>query len=466
MSNEILSLRYNVMNISSVDGFCNIRGGFNKGCKDVYFVRIVGIENSLAEKIAKMDSCLSASNTFYNRVSELPKLASADDVAYYNNCLKDWKNSGQKRVALKKTLGEFLEQLLSSALVATLEVFSSAKAGVSESMKDNFAVKLLYWFDNVVPDFNGSYSGKESVKLCSENVSGIQNYLFFHMLTKCGFDVLLLQIAEDIDSALDKYNFSVKATIGEFGRINLPRYNPSATREEKAAPIHRETVQPVIRDNIRVTIPPHREKIPAAVAFSDTRPTAKASAEKSMEELAKLASSVVMIAVHNRNGEVIGTGSGIMISEKGYILTNNHVAKGGRFYSVRIEDDDEVYQTDEIIKYNPVIDLALIRINRRLKPIPVYNAGKLVRGQKVVAIGSPLGLFNTVSDGIISGFRDIDGVGMIQFTAPISHGSSGGAILNMNGQVIGISTAGIDAGQNLNLAVSYDYINAFLMGLK
>ena len=55
---------------------------------------------------------------------------------------------------------------------------------------------------------------------------------------------------------------------------------------------------------------------------------------------------------------------------------------------------------------------------------------------------------------------------MIQFTAPISQGSSGGAILNMNGEVIGISTAGFDAGQNLNLAVSYEYINAFLMGLK
>lgn len=70
------------------------------------------------------------------------------------------------------------------------------------------------------------------------------------------------------------------------------------------------------------------------------------------------------------------------------------------------------------------------------------------------------------ADGIISGFRLIDSVEMIQFTAPISHGSSGGALLNMNGEVIGISTAGFDAGQNLNLAVSYEYINTFLMGLK
>ncbi len=154
-----------------------------------------------------------------------------------------------------------------------------------------------------------------------------------------------------------------------------------------------------------------------------------------------------------------------MVGRDGFILTNNHVASGGRYYSVRIEDDDQVYTTDEVIKYNSVLDLAVIRIQRRLNPIPVYKGRqKLVRGQKVVAIGSPLGLFNSVSDGIISGFRVIDNVDMIQFTAPTSHGSSGGAVLNMYGEVIGISTAGFDSGQNINLAVGYESINMFIKG--
>ena len=187
--------------------------------------------------------------------------------------------------------------------------------------------------------------------------------------------------------------------------------------------------------------------------------------EKSFEELARLASSVVMIAIHNRKGEVIGTGSGIMIAKNGYILTNNHVASGGHFYSVRIEEDERIYETDEVIKYNPMLDLAIIRIDRQLNPLKVYNGkDKLVRGQKVVAIGSPLGLFNSVSDGIISGFRVFDDVDMIQFTAPTSHGSSGGAVLNMYGEVIGISTAGIDRGQNINLAMGYECINNFISG--
>ena len=187
--------------------------------------------------------------------------------------------------------------------------------------------------------------------------------------------------------------------------------------------------------------------------------------ELTFEELAMLASSVVMISVHDRGGKVLGNGSGIMIGEDGYILTNHHVASGGKFYSVRIEDDDRIYKTDEVIKYNSVLDLSVIRIDRKLRPLPVYGGGKkLVRGQKVVAIGSPLGLFNSVSDGIISGFRVFNDVDMIQFTAPISHGSSGGAVLNMYGEVIGISTAGIDSGQNINLAVGHEFITQFVRG--
>lgn len=175
-----------------------------------------------------------------------------------------------------------------------------------------------------------------------------------------------------------------------------------------------------------------------------------------------------MISVHGLNQDVVATGSGIMIGRGGYILTNHHViAAGGQVYSVRIENEDQVYLTDEIIKYNPMLDLAVIRIDRTLEPLPVYGGEKaLVRGQKVVAIGSPLGMFNSVSDGIISGFRQFDTVNMIQFTAPVSHGSSGGALLNMYGEVIGIITAGIDQGQNINLAVGYEFINTFTNGFR
>ena len=462
------------MDISSVSGFCGVKGRLNGCCKDVYFIRLLGVNSSLSADIKKMDESMTKAVqnrgiAFYNRISELPKLLSAEDAEYYLRCVKEWEGSGRSVLKTKCSCGNTLNTQLSSAMAETLDIFCKIRAGASASMVENFAVKLLYRFDCIMTD-SADYSGKETVKICAENISKPQDYLFFYMLSSVGFDVLLLQNECDIDETLDKLGFSKKTVLGSFGHLNVAPYDS----------VHAEPAS----GNIKMTIPenPRRAVSGQVVGFSSNASVSNSSAvrnavgtqnsaavqhEKTMEELAELASSVVLITIHNQKGEPIGTGSGIMLSEKGYILTNNHVAGGGYSYSVRIEDDDKIYTTNEIIKYNQVIDLAVIRIDRQLKPIPVYQGGKkLARGQKVVAIGSPLGLFNTVSDGIISGFRVINDVDMIQFTAPISHGSSGGAILNMSGEVIGISTAGIDAGQNLNLAVGYEYINTFTMGLR
>ena len=181
-----------------------------------------------------------------------------------------------------------------------------------------------------------------------------------------------------------------------------------------------------------------------------------------------LASSVVMIEVLDQEGQCFKTGSGILIHQEGYILTNFHVVADGVSYRVKLEGDDNSYLSQSVIKYHSVYDLALLRIDRSCTPLPIYGGHQsdspLIRGQKVVAIGSPLGLFNSVSDGIISGFRTIQDTDMIQFTAPTSPGSSGGALLNMQGEVIGICTAGIQDGQNINLAVDYQTIRFFASG--
>ena len=237
---------------------------------------------------------------------------------------------------------------------------------------------------------------------------------------------------------------------------------------------------------VRVTIPPHpaRRPTPSPVAppASSVMPVQHRSAspeirqstpapvsggtraELSFEQLAQLAPSVVMITVHDYSGEAFAGGSGIMIGRKGYILTNNHVLEDGSFFSVRIENDEQTYRTKEIIKYNQVLDLAVIRIDRALDPLPIYHGPQLSRGQKVVAIGSPLGYFNSVSDGIISGIRVLDDVQMIQYTAPGAPGSSGGALLNMYGEVIGIVSASARGSQGINWAVGYEFINLFVQG--
>lgn len=251
-----------------------------------------------------------------------------------------------------------------------------------------------------------------------------------------------------------------------------PRQGRKAAAPQQASVPQRLERTPAVPEPVQVRIPPRAGQKRDSAGHNRVNSNAiqsnmdrGARTELTFEQLAQLASSVVMIMVHDKKGEPFATGSGIMIGRKGYILTNNHVLSDGSYFSVRIENDDNSYRADQIIKYNQVLDLAVIRIDRSLVPLPIYKGPqKLVRGQKVVAIGSPLGLFNSVSDGIIAGFRVLDDVDMIQFTAPTSPGSSGGAVLNMYGEVIGISTAGAPGAQGINWAVGYEFINLFTQG--
>lgn len=506
MSEKVL-YRYNVMNVNSISGFGSIRGGLNADCRDVYFVRLLGVSNGMIDEIKQldrqMDDYARRGQVFYKRLERLPVLTSMEEANEYAEDYHKWIAGDKKGIVIKASKDNpALQESLSEACESTLKLYRKIKKGVTDSILKNYWVKLMHWFDAV---FSGSLSNwevKSNIKIVLPNVWKEQEYLFCYMATLIGADVLLLQTEKDIELCEDLMVLSTAKRIGDCGRTEIPPYVQAirTPEPETRAAVGQTAIQQETRQNIRITLPPRAPKKPQQASgnvsdsvmprqaaenvgnppkqqggrtnpvVSGTKKTvgntnAGEGREKSFEELAQLASSIVMIAIHGTNGDIIGTGSGIMVGRDGFILTNNHVASGGRYYSVRIEDDDQVYTTDEVIKYNSVLDLAVIRIQRRLNPIPVYRGRqKLVRGQKVVAIGSPLGLFNSVSDGIISGFRVIDNVDMIQFTAPTSHGSSGGAVLNMYGEVIGISTAGFDSGQNINLAVGYESINMFIKG--
>lgn len=442
----MIKYRYHNIEVNSVEGFARIRGSVRNGIRDVCFVRMLGRSADLDRQVLAMDEELNrqmqAGRLFYRRIGSLPGLLAQEEVAYYTGCYESWVKAPREGIRIKGA-GTALAARLGAACTSVLQYYQHVKAAVTESMRKNLAVKLLYWLDSVC-GAPARWCEAECRKIVAQNVCREQEYLFYYFLTLIGCDVLLLQSAGDpLKEALKSLSKEVR--IGEFCTIEIPQAEVSAGAQAQG--------------RIVVKIPQrHRKQRPASGL-------AQPRLEKSFEELAALASSIVLILVHDPNGEVISTGSGIMVADGGYILTNDHVVRGGYSYAVRIENDDQVYQTDELIKYNPLLDLALLRIPRRLAPIPIYNGAKaLARGQAVAAIGSPLGLFNSISDGIISGFRTIDGVDMIQFTAPISHGSSGGAVLNMYGEVIGISTAGFDRGQNINLAVGYESIRLFLQG--
>jgi S1-C subfamily serine protease len=482
-----IQFRHNAMEINSIDAFLGIRGGFHNGTRDVYFVRGVGEPKNLAEQIRdidkKMDIEMASGKLKYVRISRLPQLREIKDSDFYSAVYTRW-TEGEVCALNKINPSTELNDVLKDAFENTIEEYKKTKDNVTTSMIRNFATKILYWFDQCVGELLSTWSERMCVKVLADNVVRDQEFLFYLFLTYLGCDVLLIENREDIVTAERIVNYSRKIELGHIGESVLEPYAKYVPEKETSTSPRKQTdnVAGGTAQSVKVVIPerPSRQKNtyssntqPVVVPEQQTHRKSTNSAgalsnakqEKSFEELALLASSVVLIAIHDSDGDIIGTGSGIMIGKNGFILTNNHVASGGRFYSVRIEDDEEVYVTDEIIKYNATTDLAVIRIQRQLNPIPVYKGKKkLVRGQKVVAIGSPLGLFNSVSDGIISGFRNIHDIDMIQFTAPISHGSSGGAVLNMQGEVIGISTAGIDDGQNINLAVGYESIWQFASG--
>ena len=469
--NDIIRFRHNVMQVNSLAAFSGIKGGVNQSCKDVYFVRLAGVNAGLVSDIRQMDADMAkrmrqGQNLIYQRISKLPALTDPADAAYYESCYQAWA-AGSRECIAAKTLkdDEVYRRLLGSGMKKISELYFSDQPQTNPSMEKNLTVKMLFWHDALLTGVVERWNAHTTVKLVLENAVKRQEYLFAYLLTLLGYDVLLLQSEADISGQEEAWGLSQKIRLGDFQKIPLPAFDRAAVL---ASPV-------VVKIPSRPGSAEKKAAAPSAPRpVSAAKPSASRSgasssggqrAEKSFEELALLASSVVQIAIHGQNRDVIGTGSGIMIGRDGYILTNNHVASGGRFYSVRIEDDETVYSTDELIKYHSTLDLAILRIDRRLNPLPIYRGEKpLVRGQKVVAIGSPLGLFNSVSDGIISGFRVIDGVDMIQFTAPISRGSSGGAVLNMYGEVIGMSTAGIDSGQNINLAMGYECISRFISG--
>ena len=150
-------------------------------------------------------------------------------------------------------------------------------------------------------------------------------------------------------------------------------------------------------------------------------------------------------------------GSGFIIDSTGLIVTNNHVIEDADQIKVKLSDDTEYIAT--VVGRDPSTDLALIKIEPKqtLTPLQMGNSEELQVGQWVVAIGSPFGLEQTVTAGIVSAKGRVIGSGpydnFIQTDASINPGNSGGPLLNLNGEVIGINTAIIASGQGIGFAV-------------
>ena len=176
-----------------------------------------------------------------------------------------------------------------------------------------------------------------------------------------------------------------------------------------------------------------------------------------------------------KEGKRQGLGSGFIISEDGYILTNYHVIAGADKITVKLYNDDTEYEA-KVIGSDDKTDIALIKINasKSLPVLPLGDSDAIEIGDWVIAIGNPLGLSHTVTKGIVSykGRKEVKpaGPGMyadfIQTDAPINRGNSGGPLVNMKGEAIGINESISAQGQNIGFAVPINMVKVILPQLK
>lgn len=169
---------------------------------------------------------------------------------------------------------------------------------------------------------------------------------------------------------------------------------------------------------------------------------------------AKCAPAVFVLEAYDEEGERIAYGSGVFLSENGEAVSNFHVIDGAASLKA-VTSDGETYDVTGIYGYDTENDLIAFQVaGDGFTPMAVDYSGAQITGETVYTIGNPQGLKGSLSTGIISTVRrTVNGVSYIQTTAPISSGSSGGALIDAQGHLIGITSASISDGQNLNLAI-------------
>ena len=231
-----------------------------------------------------------------------------------------------------------------------------------------------------------------------------------------------------------------------------------------------DTLDPNAKDRKPVAKPaPVNTSVPTAESAPDLYQPGKAAlSERSVRELVnQLGEAVVQVRTPG------GLGSGFIINEDGYLITNFHVIEGETQISVEVyhlkeeQLERRIYKQVTIVAMNKFADLALLKIEDKDAPhfarVPLGDSDLLAVGEKVFAIGSPLGLERTVTEGIVSTkTRQLQGELYLQTTAQINPGNSGGPLFNLRGEVVGVTNMKLLFGEGLGFAIPVEGVKYFL----
>lgn len=184
---------------------------------------------------------------------------------------------------------------------------------------------------------------------------------------------------------------------------------------------------------------------------------------QSTTEIAKntIQSTVSIVALDN-SLQPLGFGSGFIIDDE-LIVTNVHVIEGCSSAYILVNGQEKKIKIEGYLAIDKTNDLVILKtsgLNQKSLELGEEEAPEI--GEKIYAVGNPKGFNGTFSEGIISGIRDFDNNQVLQITAPISPGSSGGPVLNIDGKVVGVAFASYSEGQNLNFAIPIKYVHKLI----
>lgn len=182
------------------------------------------------------------------------------------------------------------------------------------------------------------------------------------------------------------------------------------------------------------------------------------------QEIAKTAfGSTVLLVMEDSNGQPLSLGSGFFVRD-GEIASNLHVVEGAARGYAKLVGQISKYDIHGITGVDPDRDLVILKVAAsNNQALVLGNSDGVQVGEAVYAVGNPQGLEGTFSQGIVSSVRDVGTDKLLQITAPISPGSSGGPVLNAKGEVVGVSVATFRGGQNLNFAIPSNYLKTLLV---
>lgn len=195
-------------------------------------------------------------------------------------------------------------------------------------------------------------------------------------------------------------------------------------------------------------------------AVSET--VSEAESETVSDRIERAASSVFLLEVYDKKGARITNGSGFSAGRADILITSAHVVAYMDYVMVT-SDSGETFRADELIGINEAADIAFLKLPQEIDSDALtLSAAQPGRAEKVYTVSSPKDILNLVSDGVVSGFREEDGIEWMIFTAPVSDGSSGGVLLNEAGEAIGMIIGMMEKTQGMNLALPAEVIRELL----